>query len=89
MAETILITGGAGFIGRYISRALLAKGHRVRVLDSLIAQVHAHRGRDGLDAEVELVKADIRDGDAVSCDVLELCLAVSRDLLEGAPDWLC
>ena len=65
MAETILITGGAGFIGRYISRALLAKGHRVRVLDSLIAQVHAHRGRDGLDAEVELVKADIRDGDAV------------------------
>jgi dTDP-L-rhamnose 4-epimerase len=65
VAETILITGGAGFIGRYISRALLAKGHRVRVLDSLIAQVHAHRGRDGLDAEVELVKADIRDGDAV------------------------
>jgi hypothetical protein len=30
----------------------------------------------------------IRDGDAVSCDVLERCLAVSRYLLEGAPDWL-
>ena len=30
----------------------------------------------------------IRDGDAVSCDVLEHCLAVSRYLLEGAPDWL-
>jgi hypothetical protein len=30
----------------------------------------------------------IRDGDAVSCDVLEQCLAVSRYLLEGAPDWL-
>jgi hypothetical protein len=24
----------------------------------------------------------------VSCDVLEQCLAVSRYLLEGAPDWL-
>jgi hypothetical protein len=30
----------------------------------------------------------IRDGDAVSCDVLERCLAVSRYLLAGAPDWL-
>jgi hypothetical protein len=30
----------------------------------------------------------IRDGDAVSCDSLERCLAVSRYLLENAPDWL-
>ncbi len=65
MAETILITGGAGFIGRYISRALLAAGHHVRVLDSLIEQVHADRGSDGLDADVELVEADIRDAAAV------------------------
>jgi hypothetical protein len=30
----------------------------------------------------------IRDGDAVSCDSLERCLAVSRYLLESATDWL-
>lgn len=66
MAETILITGGAGFIGRYIARAMLAEGYHVRVLDSLIAQVHADRGRDGLDAEVELIEADIRDSEAVA-----------------------
>ena len=40
MSELILITGGAGFIGRHLARTLLGKGHRVRVLDSLIEQVH-------------------------------------------------
>jgi hypothetical protein len=30
----------------------------------------------------------IRDGDAVSCEVLEQCLAVSRYLLAAATDWL-
>ena len=66
MAETILITGGAGFIGRYVARALLERGHRVRVLDSLIEQVHPGRRRpDDLRPEVELVVGDIRDETAV------------------------
>ncbi|MFC0410738.1 NAD-dependent epimerase/dehydratase family protein [Roseomonas elaeocarpi] len=65
MTETILITGGAGFIGRYVSRALLAQGHHVRVLDSFLEQVHAHRGADGLDSEVEIIRGDVRDSDAV------------------------
>ena len=66
MADTILITGGAGFIGRYVARALLAEGHRVRALDSLIEQVHGSRGRPNeLDPEVELVVGDVRDEAAV------------------------
>ena len=31
--DIVLITGGAGFIGRYIAKACLARGYRVRVLD--------------------------------------------------------
>ena len=40
MPEFVLITGGAGFIGRHLSAELLRRGYRVRVLDSLIEQVH-------------------------------------------------
>ena len=66
MVEKVLITGGAGFIGRHVARALLDQGHRVRVLDSLIEQVHQGKKRpDGLPADVEFVAGDIRDETAV------------------------
>jgi dTDP-L-rhamnose 4-epimerase len=66
LADTILITGGAGFIGRYVARALLAKGHRVRVLDSMIEQVHGARKRpDWLEPEVDFVIGDVRDETAL------------------------
>lgn len=67
MARTILITGGAGFIGSHLSDQLLAAGHRVRVLDPLEPQVHGPEGRrpSYLDPEVELVTGDVRDPDRV------------------------
>jgi dTDP-L-rhamnose 4-epimerase len=67
LAEKILITGGAGFIGRAVCRELLGRGHEVRVLDSLIEQVHGDRERpEDLPEEVELIRADVRNGDAVA-----------------------
>jgi dTDP-L-rhamnose 4-epimerase len=67
LAERVLITGGAGFIGRAVTKELLGRGHEVRILDSLIEQVHGDRERpDDLDPDVELIRADVRNGDAVT-----------------------
>jgi dTDP-L-rhamnose 4-epimerase len=64
----ILVTGGAGFIGSHLVDALVAAGHRVRVLDNLDPQVHgpgatrpAH-----LHPKAELIVGDVRDRGAVA-----------------------
>ena len=59
----VLLTGGAGFIGRHVLVSLQAGGHEVRVLDSLRSDVH---GRRGVELPVELVVGDVRDASVVA-----------------------
>ncbi len=65
--KRVLITGGAGFIGSHLADELLARGYRVRALDSLVPQVHGEdcRRPEYLAADVELLKGDVRDRRAV------------------------
>jgi nucleoside-diphosphate-sugar epimerase len=51
-----LVTGGAGFIGSHISEELVRRGHRVRVVDSLVTG-YTRNLRDG----VEFVQGDLAD----------------------------
>jgi dTDP-L-rhamnose 4-epimerase len=64
MAAFYLVTGGAGFIGRYLCDELLREGHRVRVLDSLVPQVHGEN-EPLLPPDVEFIEGDVRNGDVV------------------------
>jgi dTDP-L-rhamnose 4-epimerase len=67
MSKTILITGGAGFIGSHLADELLACGYRVRVLDCLSVQVHGTDQRPAyLHPDVELISGDIRDPEIVA-----------------------
>ncbi len=61
--RTILITGGAGFIGSHLADHLLQRGYAVRALDDLSPQVHGDGGARPayLHRDVELVIGDVRD----------------------------
>jgi len=65
MAQTILITGGAGFVGSFVADELLSCGYAVRSLDSLDPQVHENGRPHYLSPEVEFLDGDIRDPTAV------------------------
>ncbi len=52
----VLITGGAGFIGKALANRLVARGHHVRVLDDLSAGEP-----EGLDERVIFTRGDVRD----------------------------
>lgn len=66
MTTRVLVTGGAGFIGCHVVKMLLQKGYEVRVLDSLIEQVHRGATRNPALAGAELIRADVRDLDRVA-----------------------
>ena len=53
-----VVTGGAGFIGSHLTETLLARGERVRVVDSLITG-HERNVQPG----AEFVQGDLADLD--------------------------
>lgn len=59
--KTVLVTGGCGFIGRHVAEELRDHGYAVRVLDSLVEQVHGGEQPAGLAAGVDLIRGDVRD----------------------------
>lgn len=60
MSMKILVTGGAGFIGTYLVKRLLAEGHSVTIFDNF-----SNSKKENAPKDVKLVEGDIRDVDDV------------------------
>ena len=59
--KTVLITGGAGFVGSHLAEALVAQGHRVRIYDNLSDQVHQSAFPGYLTQNADFIQGDVRD----------------------------
>ncbi len=63
--ETILVTGGAGFIGSTFSRIAIEKGHSIRIVDNLSS------GSQDVADELRKLGAEIIIGDVRDSDVMD------------------
>ena len=63
--RSVLVIGGAGLIGSHVVDLLVRKGARVKVFDSFVRGKREHLEWAAANGEVEIIKGDIRDKEAV------------------------
>ena len=82
--KSILVTGGAGYIGSVLTHKLVELGYNVRIIDSLIY------GKDGIsdlisNNSVELIEKDIRDEKTLNEAVKEIDCVIHLAAIVGDP----
>ncbi len=82
--KSILVTGGAGYIGSVLTRKLADKGYKVRVIDSLIF------GKDGIfdlvaKNRVELIAEDIRNEEVLKKALSNIDCVIHLAAIVGEP----
>ena len=83
MSRRVLVTGGGGFIGSNLVRALLERGDRVRVLDNFST---GNRGNlAGLEDDVELVEGELRSYERVHNAVRGVEVVFHQGALPSVP----
>ena len=80
----VVLTGGAGYIGSTLVPMLLAEGHRVHVVDSLLFGGQALLTHF-LNPNFSLAKVDIRDREALAPELADADVVVHLAALVGYP----
>ncbi len=83
MARTVLVTGGAGFIGSNLVRALLERGDVVRVLDNFATGSRANLA--DLESEIEIVEGELRSYERVHNAVRGVEVVFHQGALPSVP----
>jgi UDP-glucose 4-epimerase len=83
MAGKVLVTGGAGFIGSHLVRALLERGDSVRVIDNF--STGNRRNLQGLDGDVEVVEGELRSYERVHSAMRGVELVFHQGALPSVP----
>jgi UDP-glucose 4-epimerase len=78
-----LVTGGGGFIGSNVVRALLPRGDEVRVLDNFSTGSRANLA--GLERDVQLVEGDLRSYERVHAAVRGVEVVFHQGALPSVP----
>ena len=83
--KQVLIAGGAGFIGAHVANELLEHGYAVRVLDSLVPQVHGPGCLRPayLSPDVELIQEDVRNSLRLKASLQDVDAVVNLVALVG------
>jgi UDP-glucose 4-epimerase len=81
--QSVLITGGAGFIGSHVVERLVAMGANVRVLDNLST---GHRSNlDSVADQIEWIEADARDQRVLRDAILGVSAVVHLAAIPSVP----
>ena len=83
MPRRVLVTGGAGFIGSNLVRALLERGDDVRVLDNFATGNRANLA--GLEDDVEVIEGELRSYERVHNAVRGVELVFHQGALPSVP----
>ena len=82
--QSILVTGGAGYLGSTLVPMLLAEGNRVTVLDSFIFR-QASLNHVCAEENLEIVRGDARDAACLKPLIAKSDIVIPMAALVGAP----
>lgn len=84
MSLNVLVTGGAGYLGSVVSSYLLLKGHKVRVLDSLLHGGHSLLGLYP-NRNFEFICGDLREDLVLERSLVDINAIVHLAAIVGDP----